>query len=54
MNLVPGFAVTFRRLHDVDLSGWFYLLALIPFVGGLILLVLFLLPARPGGARLDR
>jgi len=28
-----------QRLHDLDKSGWYYLIALIPFIGGLILLV---------------
>jgi len=30
--LVPGIAVGVRRLHDIDKSGWFLLLALIPLV----------------------
>jgi uncharacterized membrane protein YhaH (DUF805 family) len=52
--LVPSIAVTVRRLHDADLSGWLYLLTLIPYVGGLILLVLTVLPPKPSGARFDR
>lgn len=39
--IVPSLAVAVRRLHDTDKSGWFLLLALIPFVGGIILLVFF-------------
>ena len=35
--LVPGIAVTVRRLHDRDMSGWWYLgfvvLAMIPLIG---------------------
>lgn len=35
--LIPGIAVTVRRLHDRDMSGWWYLgfvvLALIPLIG---------------------
>lgn len=54
VNLVPSLAVAVRRLHDVDLSGWFYLLGLVPLVGGLILLVLLVLSPKPGGARFDR
>ena len=38
---LPGLAVTIRRLHDVGKSGWFYLIALVPLVGGIWLLVLF-------------
>lgn len=30
--LIPAIAVTVRRLHDVDKSGWFILLAFIPLV----------------------
>ena len=37
--LVPGVAVTVRRLHDVGMSGWKLLYALIPIVGPIILLV---------------
>lgn len=42
-----------RRLHDADFSGFMYLLALIPFVGGLALLVFMLMPSNPAGARFD-
>ena len=38
-TLVPSFAVTIRRFHDQDKSGWFLLLGFIPGVGGLIVLV---------------
>lgn len=34
--LVPGLAVKVRRLHDIDLSGWWILAASVPIVGGLI------------------
>lgn len=40
-TLLPGLGVVVRRLHDVGKSGWFYFIALIPFVGGIWLLVLF-------------
>nr|WP_320119882.1 DUF805 domain-containing protein [uncultured Marinifilum sp.] len=39
--LIPGIAVSVRRLHDTGRSGWFLLLGLIPFVGAIILLVFF-------------
>jgi uncharacterized membrane protein YhaH (DUF805 family) len=39
--LLPGIAVALRRLHDVDLSGWWYLLVLIPVLGSLILIFAF-------------
>ena len=37
--LLPLLAVSVRRLHDVDHSGWFILFGLIPLVGWIILLV---------------
>ena len=37
--LIPGVAVSVRRLHDNDKSAWSLLLALIPFLGGIILLI---------------
>ncbi|QSN61669.1 MULTISPECIES: DUF805 domain-containing protein [unclassified Caballeronia] len=36
--LLPGLAVTVRRLHDTDRSGWFYLIACVPLVGSILLL----------------
>jgi uncharacterized membrane protein YhaH (DUF805 family) len=39
-TLLPGLAITVRRLHDLNKSGWWFLIALIPFVGSIWLLVL--------------
>ncbi|WP_412479744.1 DUF805 domain-containing protein [Azonexus sp. IMCC34839] len=36
--LLPNIAVGVRRLHDIDKSGWFLLVGLIPFVGWLVLI----------------
>lgn len=52
-QIVPSIAVAVRRLHDANLSGLLFLLAFIPSVGGLILLVLSLLPSNPEGRRYD-
>ena len=38
--ILPALAVTVRRLHDTNRSGWWILVNLIPYVGGLVLLVL--------------
>ena len=46
--IVPYIAVAVRRLHDTDKSGWFYLLGLVPFVGGIILLVLLCIDSTRG------
>lgn len=49
--IVPGLAVTVRRLHDTNRRGWWLLLALIPIVGGIILFVFMVLPGRKGANR---
>ena len=37
--LIPSLAVGARRLHDIDKSGWWQLIAIIPLVGIIILIV---------------
>ena len=32
--------ITVKRLHDIDLSGWWYLLFMIPFIGIVFALVI--------------
>lgn len=49
--LIPSIAVQVRRFHDQDKSGWFVLLALIPFVGGLVVLVFMCLEGTRGPNR---
>jgi len=49
--LIPGFAVLFRRLHDTGRSGWWWLIALVPFVGWIVLLVFCCLDSQPGENR---
>lgn len=49
--LVPGLAVSVRRLHDVGKSGWFLLLMLIPVLGWLYVLYLTVKDSMPGGNR---
>jgi uncharacterized membrane protein YhaH (DUF805 family) len=41
--LLPSIAVAVRRLHDTSRSGWWMLIGLIPILGGLVLLVFFVL-----------
>lgn len=38
--LIPTLAVTVRRLHDINNSGWMYFVSWIPFIGGIWLLIL--------------
>lgn len=37
-HILPSISVGVRRLHDVNKSGWWYLLILIPLIGFLVLL----------------
>lgn len=39
--LLPSISVAVRRLHDTNRSGWWYWIALIPFIGFIVLLVFF-------------
>ncbi len=50
-TLIPALAVSVRRLHDQDRSGWLLLLGLIPLFGGFALLVLMCLDGTRGGNR---
>jgi len=47
-TLLPGIAVSVRRLHDMDRSGWWVLLGLIPLIGGIILIVWFCMRGTVG------
>lgn len=51
--IVPSIAVSVRRLHDANLSGWLYLLSLVPWVGGIVIIVLMCQGSKPEGARFD-
>lgn len=53
-TIIPTLAIHARRLHDANLRAWWILIALVPFVGSIILLVLTILPESPEGARFDR
>ncbi len=44
---IPGLAVTVRRLHDTGRSGLYYFIGLIPFVGGIILIIILLEDSQP-------
>ncbi|MFE4226488.1 DUF805 domain-containing protein [Arthrobacter sp. NPDC056886] len=52
--LIPSLAVSARRLHDANYSGWMLLLGLVPLVGGIVLLVFTLMDSKPEGQRFDK
>ncbi|PPH52644.1 DUF805 domain-containing protein [Rathayibacter sp. AY1E2] len=52
-TFLPSLSLIWRRLHDVNRSGLWILAILVPIAGYVFLLILFVLPPRPEGARFD-
>lgn len=50
-SVIPSIAVQVRRFHDQDKSGWFCLLAFIPYIGGLIIIVFMCIEGTRGPNR---
>ncbi len=49
LALIPAnIAIRCRRLHDIDMSGWWQLLILIPSLGGIIVLIFMLISGTKG------
>ncbi len=46
--LLPSLGVTVRRLHDTGRSGWWLLICLVPFIGGIVLLIFLVLDSQTG------
>ena len=49
--LIPSIAVTVRRLHDIDRTGWWVLISLVPLIGWIVLLVFTVQDSTPGTNR---
>lgn len=47
VTLIPGIAVTFRRLHDTGRSGWWWLLSLLCGIGAIIVFIMCLMDSGP-------
>ena len=45
--LIPFLAVSVRRLHDTDRSGWWLLITLIPLIGAIVILVFMVQDSKP-------
>lgn len=50
-TLIPGLAVSVRRLHDKDRSGWWILIALVPLVGAILLIYWYATEGTAGDNR---
>ena len=50
-GIIPMIALTIRRFHDQDKSGWFYLLSFIPYIGGIIVIVFMCIAGTNGPNR---
>ena len=50
---LPNLAMSVRRLHDANQTGWWVLVGLVPLFGAMLLIVLYLLPSHPAGERFD-
>lgn len=48
---LPGLAVLFRRLHDTDRSGWWWLILFIPLIGLLVMIYFLVQPGTDGSNR---
>ena len=49
--VIAGITVSVRRLHDSNRTGWWWWIGLVPVVGGIVLLVFYLLSGTPGPNR---
>ena len=49
--LLPSIAVTVRRLHDIDRTGWWYLISLVPIIGFIVMLVFTVTDSTPESNR---
>ena len=46
--LIPGVAVSVRRMHDIGKSGWWIFISLIPLIGAIWYLILACTDSQPG------
>jgi uncharacterized membrane protein YhaH (DUF805 family) len=49
--VVPAISLSVRRLHDIDRSGWWLLLALVPILGWIPLLYFNIQPSQKSSNR---
>ncbi len=47
--ILPGLALSIRRLHDSGKSGWWLLISFVPLIGAIILLYFYVQPTKTVG-----
>ena len=45
--MIPGMAVSVRRLHDTDRSGWWLLITFVPVIGAIVFFYFMVLDSNP-------
>jgi len=50
-TIIPSIAIAVRRLHDLDRTGWWFLLGFIPLIGAIILLIWYATKGTDGPNR---
>lgn len=48
---IPSITVSVRRLHDINKSGWWYLILVVPLVGIIVFLIFACMPGTNGSNR---
>jgi uncharacterized membrane protein YhaH (DUF805 family) len=51
VTILPGLAVAIRRLHDLDRTGWWFLLVFIPLIGWIVLIIWYVTKGTDGPNR---
>ena len=47
-HFIPSLALTVRRLHDTGKSGWWYLIAFVPYLGNFVIFIFTLIDGDEG------
>jgi uncharacterized membrane protein YhaH (DUF805 family) len=47
-TFLPSLAITIRRMHDIGVSGWVYLVSFVPYIGGLVIFIMSLIASQVG------
>ena len=51
--ILPSIGVSLRRLHDAGFSGWWILIDLVPFIGAIVLIIMYVQPSKAAPSMAD-